>query len=136
MEEIKKILKENGISLEYHNMTKKGYFISALNIIVINQNLEDSEMENTLLHEIFHAINHKDMCHIYDLSYTARSSMETDANRNMVRQKLILYFEQYEAEDVECFNWLQFATWARFKLTSTLEWLIKDEYVNFINEVA
>ncbi|MBS7578328.1 MULTISPECIES: DUF6782 family putative metallopeptidase [unclassified Enterococcus] len=134
--DIKKKIRDQNINIIYSDLFEcVGFFDPESKTIFINQNLMDQETENILLHEFYHAMNHSDMYYYYNTTHSGRSQLECEANRGMVRSKLSIYIDEYDNDDISLFDWLKFAIWARFDTTSTMEWLIKDEFTRMIEGV-
>ena len=83
MDSIFSVLKENGIKLELINLEKNGYYDPRLKIMFINESLSEEKQKEVVLHELGHALNHKDLSILYDKP-VFRSKMENEATSFMM----------------------------------------------------
>lgn len=83
MDGIFDLLKSNEIELALIDIEKNGYYNSELSTIFINQNLNEIKQKEVILHELGHALNHKELSLLYSKpSY--RFKMEDEANLFMM----------------------------------------------------
>lgn len=82
---IKDIIKTLGVKVVYEDsLDCNGYYISLVNIIVINNSLSNLEKKKALLHELGHACKHKDDYILYRKTTALKSKMESEADIYMV----------------------------------------------------
>lgn len=82
---IKEIIDSLGVALEYREgLDSDGYFISAINTIVIKADLSEWKMKLALLHELGHASKHYNNGRLYNISFSLYSKMENEANLYMI----------------------------------------------------
>ncbi|MFZ4897299.1 ImmA/IrrE family metallo-endopeptidase [Enterococcus durans] len=83
MDNIKELLKENGIELVVTDLDIRGFYIPKHNAIFVNQNLSDKEQKQVILHELSHALNDSDFSILYKNS-AFHSKMECAADKFMI----------------------------------------------------
>ena len=100
---IKDILKRYDIGLVFNNnLDHKGYYIEAINVIVVNGRLSEREQELVILHELSHAINHTE-CVLYNTTPTNHIKSEADANSFMIAELINEYtsIPDNELDDID-----------------------------------
>lgn len=107
---IKDILDENHTLISFeNNLDHKGYYIPFIKMIVINNNLSEQEQEMIILHELGHAINGEDGCHIYNATFSSHCKEEWNANSFMIKELAQEYANRTgcDVEDINYINFLQ-----------------------------
>lgn len=107
---IKDILDENHTLISFeNNLDHKGYYIPFIKMIVINNNLSEQEQEMIILHELGHAINGEDGCHIYNATFSSHCKEEWNANSFMIKELAQEYADctGCDVEDINYINFLQ-----------------------------
>ncbi|WP_414838454.1 ImmA/IrrE family metallo-endopeptidase [Carnobacterium sp. TMP28] len=83
MDGIFNLLKSNDIELALIELENNGYYNSDLKTIFINQNLNEKRQKEVILHELGHALNHKEFSPLYSRS-SFKLKMENEANSFMM----------------------------------------------------
>ncbi|SFH73713.1 ImmA/IrrE family metallo-endopeptidase [Pisciglobus halotolerans] len=83
MDSIYTLLKDNGIELVMIKLEKNGYYNSKLKMMFVNQELNEEKQKEVILHELGHALNHKDSSILYN-NPVYRSKMENEATGYML----------------------------------------------------
>lgn len=107
---IKDILDKNHTLISFeNNLDHKGYYIPFIKMIVINNNLSEQEQEMIILHELGHAINGEDGCHIYNATFSSHCKEEWNANSFMIKELAQKYADctGCDVEDINYINFLQ-----------------------------
>lgn len=82
---LKSIVEELMVKIIYDDcLETDGHYLSAINTIVINNNLSDYYKEKVLLHELGHAAMHQDNYRLYKLTFVLHSKMEYEADSYMI----------------------------------------------------
>ena len=105
MNSIYSLLKENGIEIALISIDKNGYYDPTLKIMFINQALNEESQKDVILHELGHALNHKDLAALYN-NPVFKSKMENEANCYMMKYLI----KEYEGH----FNYVE--VFQRYKL--------------------
>lgn len=106
---IKDILKRYNVGLIFNdNLDHWGYYIEAINVIVVNSRLSEEEQDLVILHELGHVINHTE-CDLYNSSPTNHIKSEADANSFMVEELVNEYssIPDNETDDIDYSNLLK-----------------------------
>lgn len=85
------LLEENGIELVLISLENDGYYDPNLNTMFVNQNLDEEKQKEVILHELGHALHHKDLAALYDKP-VFNFKMESEATSFMM-SSLINEFE-------------------------------------------
>lgn len=105
---IKNIAKELGVEIEFDStLDKPGHYVAALNLIVINGNMDDFDTKKALLHELGHASRHKNNYFMYKLAFSLHSTMEREAERYMIKELLEEYISSSDIE-IQYMNYMNF----------------------------
>lgn len=83
MDKVYGLLKENGIEVALLSLKKNGYYNPDLKTILVNESLSEEKQKEVILHELGHALNHKDLSILYDKP-VFRSKMENEATSFMM----------------------------------------------------
>lgn len=83
MEEIRQLLKANGIHIEISDIESDGFYVCSIKTIFVNCKLSDSSQKDVILHEAFHALNHNEFAALYN-SPIFHSKMENEADVFMI----------------------------------------------------
>ncbi|MFL2100054.1 ImmA/IrrE family metallo-endopeptidase [Desemzia sp. FAM 23989] len=83
MDKIYSLIKENEINIVLINLEGEGFYNSDLKVIFINESLSEEKQKEVILHELGHALNHKDLSILYDKP-VFRSKMENEATSFMM----------------------------------------------------
>ena len=107
---LKNIIEELKVKIIYDNcLEKDGHYIASCNIIVINNNLDESDKTLVLLHELGHAAMHQDNYYLYKLTYSLHLKMENEAEEFMIEETLESYLSSglLEVTQINCVNFLE-----------------------------
>ena len=99
MGSIEGLLKENGIELVMINLEKEGYYIPKSKMMVINEELSEEKQKEVILHELGHALNHKEFTALYN-SPVFKSKMENEATYYMINYLINESEGQFNYSDV------------------------------------
>lgn len=83
MNSIYGLLKENGVELVLMSLKKNGYYNPGLKTMFVNESLSEEKQKEVILHELGHALNHKDLSILYGKP-VFRSKMENEATSFMM----------------------------------------------------
>lgn len=83
MEEIRTLLKAHGISIEITDIDSHGFYVPSQKTIFVNQNLNEDEQKEVILHEACHALDHDEFAALYNKP-VFRSKMENEADMFMI----------------------------------------------------
>lgn len=87
MDEIRTLLKEHGIGVEITITDSKGFYVPSLKTIFVNQDLDEEEQKEVVLHEACHALDHNELAPLYSKP-VFRMKMENEANSFMVNYQI------------------------------------------------
>lgn len=126
---IEEIAKKNNIDVHFCEMSEDGGYIQFFGkkLIFINNKLNDHAAKRVFYHEMSHVLNHSEMKDVYNLTYSKHSQIETDANRDMIKNEIRDIIEFCDNDDSSILNWKRIAEIIDIPITSTVEWLIKEE---------
>ncbi|MCH4169349.1 MAG: ImmA/IrrE family metallo-endopeptidase [Streptococcaceae bacterium] len=126
---IKEIAKQHGVILMFCDMEAEGgyIFVREEKFIFLNNNLEEKDLLRVFYHEMSHVLNHTEMQSVYNKTYTAHSRIEADANRDMIKKEIRDVIDYCDNDESSILNWKRVAEIIDLPLTSTNEWLIKEE---------
>lgn len=86
---IKRIVDELNVVVRYDSSMKKdAYYLSSLNLIVINSNLPEIAQVLALLHELGHACKHHGNYKLYNQTFALHSKMENEAEEFMIEKMI------------------------------------------------
>lgn len=83
MGDIFEVLKVNNVEMVLLDMKSRGYYNTDLKVIFINENLDEDEQKEVILHELGHVLNHKDLASLYN-NPSYRAKMEYEATKYMI----------------------------------------------------
>ncbi|WP_029276242.1 ImmA/IrrE family metallo-endopeptidase [Carnobacterium jeotgali] len=84
MDSVLDLLKRNEVEMILISLDNNGYYDPSLKIIFINQSLNEEKQKEVILHELGHALNHKDLSALYNKP-TFRFKMENEATSFMMK---------------------------------------------------
>lgn len=105
------IVAELGVKVEEKEfLDANGYYVAALNTIVLKSSLSRWEKNKTLLHELGHACKHHKEYTLYNLTFTLHSKMESEANKYMIKNLLIDYLDNQSLSinEVDCMKFMDY----------------------------
>ena len=109
--ELKKLLKESNIRLEFAPLHCPGLLVHGKNgkpdVMIVNSSYDDEQAKNVILHELGHMIYDKDVQGDYKTDDCTRSCSEHGANSFLIHERVKQYFAL--GNDFQTANWLDFA---------------------------
>ena len=99
MDNVYCLLKENNIDLILLKLEKNGYYDPKSKAMFINQNISYEKQKEVILHELGHALNHKDLSLLYSKP-SFRFKMENEANSFMMNSLIEESEGQFNYSDV------------------------------------
>lgn len=128
---IEEIISELNVRVDYDsNLDNSGYYIAAINCIVLNSSLDEFKLTKTLLHELGHASEHQEKYELYNMTFTMHSKMETEAETFMAKELVKEYSSLYNT-DVRSFNYMNFIKDNKLSVDlapKVKEWFLKYNY--------
>ena len=83
--QLKDLLDKHGVKVFYDDrLENTAHYIPAFNMIVVNSCLSEFDSKMAILHELAHAMYHKDFYELYMKVKKFRSKMECEANTFMI----------------------------------------------------
>lgn len=126
---IKKIVDTLKVTILYRDgMDKPGHYIAAINTIVLKEDMSDVEEMRVLLHELGHACKHHKNYYLYNLTFTLRSKMESEADQYMIKSLLDRYLSAPDI-DVKHFNYMKFIEYNN--LDPKYEYVVREMVIDF-----
>lgn len=94
---VREIIKELNVNIEKSfYLDGDGHYISNVNTIVLNANLDEHNELIVLLHELGHAAKHQENYLLYNTIFSHHSKMECQADEYMIKHLLELYLDNPE----------------------------------------
>lgn len=99
MDRLINVLDDNGVKLVFMDLKDSGYYNPELNMMFINQNLSERQQKEIILHELAHALEHKEFSILYNQP-TFRLKMENEATYYMMEKIIEEYDGHYNYSDL------------------------------------
>lgn len=99
MDSVYCLLQDNDIELVLLKLEKNGYYDPKSKAMFINQDLDEENQKEVILHELGHALNHADLSFLYDKP-VFHSKMENEATYYMVNYLIDESGGQFNYSDV------------------------------------
>lgn len=104
MDDVSELIEANDIEIVLLDIESGGYYNPILKVIFINENLDEENQKEVILHELGHALNHNDLSLLYDKP-TFKVKMEHEATSFMMNYLIKESEGQFNYSDVlENFN--------------------------------
>nr|WP_242704559.1 ImmA/IrrE family metallo-endopeptidase [Enterococcus sp. 665A] len=127
---IKKIVDTLKVAILYRGgMDKPGHYIAAINTIVLKEGLTEQDEMRVLLHELGHASKHHKNYYLYNLTFSLRSKMESEAEQYMIKTMLDQYLSAPDI-DVLHFNYMKFIE--NNELDPKYEYVVREMVLDYL----
>lgn len=123
---ISELLDYFGVNLVFIDIDNDGYYEPITKTIFINYNLNETEYEKIILHELGHFIFHQHLVPLYKMP-VPHLKMEYEANCFMVKQLIDMYLDYDEV--ITDINYVQFMNY--YGLDNTYEAAVKSVLINY-----